>query len=177
MSHVSPCRRSCCCPERSPWILFREPCYFRFLRPELQRSTLLMRPTCAPGRTGGLRQQYGTALAEARTCLTSPYAGTYPFWCVHHINPSRVVMFVLHVACQDFYVEMKWSFSAAFLMAPLMQAVAPSDTYRYTAKRKQSESKVTCMSSSSGLWGYDEVAHHSVKRDVRYRIPQSSRGG
>ncbi|CAN0258276.1 unnamed protein product, partial [Ectocarpus fasciculatus] len=30
----------------------------------------------------------------------------------------------------DFYVEMKWSFSAAFLMAPLMQAVAPSDTYR-----------------------------------------------
>lgn len=31
---------------------------------------------------------------------------------------------------QDFYVEMKWSFSAAFLMAPLMQAVAPSDTYR-----------------------------------------------
>lgn len=35
------------------------------------------------------------------------------------------------LALQDFYVEMKWSFTGAFLMAPLMQAVAPSDTYRY----------------------------------------------
>lgn len=40
--------------------------------------------------------------------------------------PPSVVSFTW----QDFYVEMKWNFSAAFLMAPLMQAVAPSDTYR-----------------------------------------------
>lgn len=31
---------------------------------------------------------------------------------------------------QDFYVEMKWNFTGAFLMGPLMQAVAPSDTYK-----------------------------------------------
>lgn len=59
-------------------------------------------------------------------------------FCVFRRLFRRVCFFLslLVFAClvQDFYVEMKWSFSASFLMGSLMQAVAPSDTYRYVVE-------------------------------------------